>query len=132
MNERSSRTTLTCCAGGQRYLYLAYTRAFGPNINGTIEAYLAHVRSIPPQWLVNVSEPKTTEEWRAPYVPPIAVCCPFCATPVPAVMLRPDPPERIRTITDGGYHCATCDERLDGCDCARPAELWMATSAEAT
>jgi hypothetical protein len=119
-----SKTKLPCCEAGGRYIYLGYDFTFGPNLDGTVENYLAHVQSVPPRWLVRVGEPKTTEEYRAPYVPPIAVVCPFCTTAVPAVVLRKDPPDKLRIIVDGGYRCMTCEERLDNCDCARPAELW--------
>jgi hypothetical protein len=121
-------TTLTCCPGGQRYVYLGYG-SFGfeePDLV-TPEAFFAYIKTVPPKWRVNVGSPLNwEEERRGSYVPPIAMCCPFCAASVPAVVLRKDLPNRIMTIIDGGYYCFTCEARLDSCRCAHPDELWEA------
>jgi hypothetical protein len=50
--------------------------------------------------------------------------CPNCGEKMPDIRLKDKPPEKVMTIIDGGYYCATCDERLDSCKCARPEELW--------
>ena len=43
--------------------------------------------------------------------------CPFCGTPVPKMVRKNPPPPHICKVTDGGYYCDTCTERLDGCIC---------------
>ena len=49
---------------------------------------------------------------------PPAKFCPFCGTPVPK-MQRVDKPDVCR-VTDGGYYCDTCKERLSNCLCDPP------------
>lgn len=48
-----------------------------------------------------------------------AGACPHCAKAVPDVVERPVV-EPVCAVTDGGYRCATCGERLDVCDCLPP------------
>lgn len=43
--------------------------------------------------------------------------CPFCSTKLPEVELKTRMPKNIMTITDGGYYCDTCKDRLNCCDC---------------
>lgn len=43
--------------------------------------------------------------------------CPYCGTKMPEIRLKDSPPVPIREITDGGYYCDTCEERLIGCGC---------------
>lgn len=43
--------------------------------------------------------------------------CPFCQTSLPEVELKPKPPKKVMTITDGGYYCDCCSERLIACQC---------------
>lgn len=50
--------------------------------------------------------------------------CPYCGTPLPE-MIRKDPvPENICVITDGGYYCDTCEERLSSCKCLAPSSAF--------
>lgn len=46
--------------------------------------------------------------------------CPFCGTHVPNMVRKNPPPPNICRVTDGGYYCDTCHERLDGCICNPP------------
>jgi len=48
--------------------------------------------------------------------------CPWCGTKLPQMQLKPKFPSRVCTVTDGGYRCDTCRERLISCSCASPAE----------
>lgn len=43
--------------------------------------------------------------------------CPYCATPLPKMVRKNPAPEGICTVSDGGYYCDTCSERLNGCRC---------------
>jgi hypothetical protein len=47
--------------------------------------------------------------------------CPFCGTKVPQLQLKQPVPEGICKITDGGYYCGTCHQRLMNCKCHSPA-----------
>jgi hypothetical protein len=49
--------------------------------------------------------------------------CPFCAAPVPPIVPR-QTAEKICSVTDGGYYCDTCKERLIGCTCMAPEYAW--------
>jgi len=50
--------------------------------------------------------------------------CPSCGKELPDIRLKQHPPEKVTVITDGGYYCDTCKERLMCCTCAKPDELW--------
>lgn len=49
-----------------------------------------------------------------------ATFCPHCGQHVPEIIERPDVKVPICKVTDGGYYCATCEERLMGCECHPP------------
>jgi hypothetical protein len=53
------------------------------------------------------------------------IFCPFCGKKLPEIIERPNPPKRICTVTDGGYYCDTCQERLCACKCEIPWMRWM-------
>lgn len=46
--------------------------------------------------------------------------CPYCATPIPKMRRMKNPPKDITVVTDGGYYCDTCQERLRCCMCLPP------------
>jgi hypothetical protein len=51
--------------------------------------------------------------------------CPHCGTPVPKVVPS-NYKGKICKVTDGGYYCDTCGERLMACKC-KPSEFaWKA------
>lgn len=52
--------------------------------------------------------------------PPDVRFCPFCAAPVPRTRRMERPPLDLCVVTDGGYYCDTCFERLNGCLCLPP------------
>jgi hypothetical protein len=47
--------------------------------------------------------------------------CPFCGSTLPNMVRKDPPPPNICRVTDGGYYCDTCKERLNGCICDPPA-----------
>ena len=50
--------------------------------------------------------------------------CPYCGTPLPE-MRRKDPmPPTVCRVTDGGYYCDTCHERLNCCLCDPPSSAF--------
>lgn len=47
----------------------------------------------------------------------VVTFCPHCGKPMPEIRKRVEVLEPIAQITDGGYHCDTCSERLHACKC---------------
>lgn len=45
------------------------------------------------------------------------VACPFCCVPLPLMRRKLQSSASLCRITDGGYYCATCRERLHVCLC---------------
>jgi hypothetical protein len=72
----------------------------------------------PPKWLVvgKNSDGFTVIEQ--------ALFCPFCGKNTPALRKKRTKPTLVMRVTDGGYYCDTCGERVIGCECARPEECW--------
>ena len=50
--------------------------------------------------------------------------CPYCGAKLPKLVRKKKPPKRLCRITDGGYYCDTCKERLDACACYPPEAGW--------
>jgi hypothetical protein len=50
--------------------------------------------------------------------------CPCCGKKLPKVRLRKNQPKKIVVISDGGYYCDTCGERLTNCWCSPPEHRW--------
>ena len=51
--------------------------------------------------------------------------CPACGKSLPNIVRNPNPPEKMVKVTDGGYYCDTCNERLGVCSCSPPWMAWM-------
>jgi hypothetical protein len=58
-------------------------------------------------------------DWHKKEVPG-ARFCPFCGALTPEMRLRAKPPPDLCVVTDGGYYCDTCGERLRSCRCLPP------------
>lgn len=52
-----------------------------------------------------------------------AYFCPFCSTAVPEIVPSGET-KPICSVTDGGYYCDTCKERLNCCTCLPPELAW--------
>ena len=50
--------------------------------------------------------------------------CPFCGKALPELIKKNKPPKNVCVVTDGGYYCDTCKERLDNCKCYPPEARW--------
>ena len=61
-------------------------------------------------------------------VPPEPKFCPYCAAPTPKLEKAKDPPKDISVVTDGGYYCDTCQERLNACMCLPPEAVFKPVS----
>lgn len=66
------------------------------------------------------------------WYPTIAVVkhCPFCGKKLPELRIV-DAPGPVCTVTDGGYYCDTCTERLDSCQCYPPEACFVPWGDEA-
>lgn len=60
--------------------------------------------------------------WTAPNAAPPKYC-PHCATPLPEVRRKENPPAARVMVSDGDY-CGTCHQRSRGCQCAYPEVAW--------
>lgn len=126
MNDERS-TTLSCCIGGRMFISLRHVDL--PHEHSNRDEFLAWVRATPPVWFIAVRpvDLDAQREYSGLLFPErslTCICCPFCATPVPRLRLRADPPKSIATCFDGGYNCATCKKSLRSCECLSPSELW--------
>jgi hypothetical protein len=60
--------------------------------------------------------------------PPVKFC-PYCRTELPKMVLKERPIDsHICKITDGGYYCDTCEERLNMCFCDSRTTLFEPAS----
>lgn len=50
--------------------------------------------------------------------------CPVCKIGLPNIRRKAELPEKVRAVSDGGYYCDTCKERLHSCTCAQPESMW--------
>lgn len=57
---------------------------------------------------------------------PLLKACPYCAAALPAIVPVDPPPSPMCSVTDGGYYCDTCKERLDACVCYPEFMAWQA------
>lgn len=100
-----------CCEAIRIYPAVAFTVDYdrdGDSHKATGRWYVKPVELIP-----------EVADWRLldPDLRPVPQFCPYCGTPLPK-MRRKDPvPKTVCRVTDGGYYCDTCRERLDYCLC---------------
>jgi hypothetical protein len=51
--------------------------------------------------------------------------CTYCGKELPKmVRTKPRPERKVCKITDGGYYCDTCGERLMNCECDLPSSVF--------
>jgi len=50
--------------------------------------------------------------------------CPHCGTKLPEVRLKTPAPKDVCIVSDGGYNCDTCKQRLRQCKCKSPEFLY--------
>jgi hypothetical protein len=51
---------------------------------------------------------------------PAAKFCPYCGAPLPTMRRKAIIPATVMRVTDGGYYCDTCKERMSNCFCDPP------------
>ena len=77
-----------------------------------------------PEWKTICVDRKYSDKHHTSYMSRLAKFCPHCAKPLPNIVKKDNPPKRVRRITDGGYYCNTCDDRLISCMCLSPIYCW--------
>lgn len=102
-----------CCEASRDFPTVTFSVDYADNIPSDKGPGKWHVtRSTPleeyyrdrddPGWWGRIPEPKF---------------CPYCGTPLPKMRRKDPPPKTVCLITDGGYYCARCKDRLDSCLC---------------
>jgi hypothetical protein len=116
--ERPGLVTPKCCAAAQTYKAVVLS----VDVYGDVPS-----NEVEPRWFVPTSA--KDEIFDAAAIPrPTA--CPFCATPLPAPVRRTDNP-RVCVVSDGGYYCDTCGERLRSCECLTPEQAYEIPTPDA-
>ena len=104
-----------CCGYAKNFIRLRYTEYYVSDK----DYFLSHT----PFWYIHKAEPANEDrEWVAEELE--IYFCPRCGLELPKIRVKEKLPERIVTITDGGYYCDTCGDRLNECRCSRPEDIW--------
>ena len=107
--QKASVPHLTCCDAIQEYPVITFSVRIG---DGDTSKASGH-------WRVRVDDRFWNEYEGGHYVEyingmPEPEYCPFCSSELPKMARKNPPPPNICRVTDGGYYCDTCHERLDG------------------
>lgn len=114
--QKASIPHLNCCDAIQEYPVITFAVRIG---DGDTSKASGH-------WMVRVDDRFWNEYEGGHYVEyikgmPEPEYCPFCSSTLPKMTRKNPPPPNICRVTDGGYYCDTCHERLDGCICDPPS-----------
>lgn len=114
--QRASIPRLTCCDAIREYPVITFTVGIRDEDTSKASGY----------WRVRVDSNFWNEYDGGHYVDyikgmPEPEYCPFCSSEVPKMARKIHPPPHLCRVTDGGYYCDTCEERLDSCFCDPPA-----------
>ena len=102
------RLTPKCCKTVQEKFTVVLCCPYEEIINNILTAK--------PQWRCrSFDEQQTASEVKF---------CPHCGETLPDVAFDPDPNVKYTVVTDSGYYCDTCNERLSYCTCTRPEFRW--------
>ena len=85
----------------------------------------------PPEWTLRLSHLETAPGYSRSHAHSAddkPSFCPYCGTKLPEIEKNPKPPKPLAAITDGGYYCDTCEERLMSCECFAPEFAWRIKS----
>ncbi len=104
-----------CCDYAKKYILLRYAEYYTDNPRHFLETI--------PFWRINGSRPEQED-----YIPASEESqihfCPNCGKKLPQIKMKEVLPEKVMVISDGGYYCDTCGERLHACTCTHPEEMW--------
>jgi len=82
-----------------------------------------------PQWVISSSFREHLEYVHGQDHPRLIVkFCPHCAAPMPAIQPRQEPLSPALSVSDGGYYCDTCENRLSSCHCWPAEARWEVVS----
>ena len=109
----------TCCDAIREYPIITFSVSQGDDGNLTATGH----------WMVRIDASFWNDYNGGHYVDyirgkPAPEYCPFCATPLPKMTLKNPPPPDLCRVTDGGYYCDNCKERLDSCICDPPSSAF--------
>lgn len=109
-HERWRPSTPECCDAARDFMPVILCS----ELDGTKPRWYLHLRQDPDYFCL--------DEKGMPKKIPAPTCCPFCAKPLPKLVLK-DPSPTPLCVTDG-YHCNTCGERGGSCYCYPPWAIW--------
>jgi len=111
-----------CCQYAKDYILLAYDRDDEAEDTGyNLECYKLNK----PYWLIRgVKSDVYSSKFEGAHQK--ISFCPSCGTKMPGIRLKAIQPKKVSIVTDGGYYCDTCGERLIACGCKQPSEMWEA------
>lgn len=114
--QKASVPHLICCDAIQEYPIITFSVRIGDGDTSKGSG----------QWRVRVDDRFWNEYEGGHYVEyingmPEPEYCPFCSSELPKMARKNLTPPNICRVTDGGYYCDTCHERLDGCICDPPS-----------
>jgi len=105
---------LTCCEASRNYPTVTFTVDFGEKSEDGKGYWYVRSNSKLEDYY-RPSEAKMDPSWYENR--PHAKFCPYCGTPVPKMRRKDPAPKTLTVVTDGGYYCDTCSERLNCCMC---------------
>lgn len=102
----------TCCEAVRTHPAVVFTVDYGDGDSHKSEGrwYIAKH-----QELMHQRSAADPQYYRQPVPEP--KFCPYCGTALPKMVRKNPIPKTVCQVTDGGYYCATCRERLNCCLC---------------
>ncbi len=109
----------TCCVSARRYpAAVYYVRTLEVEDTSTAEGkWHASLHKEISQTIRDLEDYRSGRTYAWFDEMPEPLCCTWCTTPLPKMRRKANPPPDVRKITDGGYYCDTCQERLSECEC---------------
>ena len=103
----------TCCQAAQNY----------PTVVFHVDVYSGDSRKAEGKWTGKLIECVYQQNMkRSSYfdnIPEVRFCC-YCGLGLPKMVRKKKFPRHTCVVTDGGYYCNTCKERLGSCRCLPP------------
>lgn len=103
----------TCCEAAQKYPTISFSVEYGDGEDSHKTEGRWYVAT-----LQELSQSRAVEDpdyYRNGLPEP--KFCPYCGTALPTMKRKNPMPKTVCRVTDGGYYCSTCKERLNCCLC---------------
>jgi len=118
----------TCCKAAQMYPAVLFSQS----------VYEGDSREKEGRWEAALSESMRRDMFRLHGIDqfdwfrnrPAAEFCPFCGEKLPKMRRKKTFPEMTCVVTDGGYYCDTCQQRLSQCRCYPSEHAWEPDTSE--